>query len=367
MFISRHLRPDQAAGAPLQQHINVDAALATPAPEVSVSEALSLADKEYGIVGSARRLSGERDQNFLLTTPTGSSFVLKMSHPAELASTINFQTDALMHVARVDPGLPVPKIIRARDGRPEKTLVLDDGERRVVRLTSYLQGRLLSEAVRTVGQRRNVARTLARLDAALAGFHHPSDVHDLLWDIRRASCLRGMLVHIPDAGIRSLAKHCLDDFDREVMPRLGSLRTQVVHNDLNDYNVLVDANDGDRVTGILDFGDMVRTTRINDLAIAASYRITDTDDPLSEAADFVSAYHSVLPIEPSEVDLLFQLMLVRLVMVITISSWRAEQHPDNQAYIMRNNAISCARLERCSAVSRSWAQSVLRYACNMDR
>jgi hypothetical protein len=37
-------------------------------------------------------------------------------------------------------------------------------------------------------------------------------------------------------------------------------------------------------------------------------------------------------------------------MVVAISGWRAARHPDNAAYLLRNNPLSWARLTACEQV-----------------
>ena len=52
-------------------------------------------------------------------------------------------------------------------------------------------------------------------------------------------------------------------FDAHVRPILAGLPRRAIHNDLNDYNVLVTGSlataEGARITGIVDFGDMVHS------------------------------------------------------------------------------------------------------------
>ena len=50
----------------------------------------------WGIGGEFLRLSGERDQNFRLTTTDGIQYVLKVSSPAEDPLLVDFQTRALL-------------------------------------------------------------------------------------------------------------------------------------------------------------------------------------------------------------------------------------------------------------------------------
>jgi Ser/Thr protein kinase RdoA (MazF antagonist) len=57
------------------------------------------------------------------------------------------------------------------------------------------------------------------------------------------------------------------------------LPSQPVHNDLNPHNVVVDPETHAVVAGIIDFGDLTCTARVNDLAITAAYQVADSDDP----------------------------------------------------------------------------------------
>jgi Ser/Thr protein kinase RdoA (MazF antagonist) len=51
----------------------------------------------------------------------------------------------------------------------------------------------------------------------------------------------------------------------------------------------------------------------------------------------IAAYHAVLPLEPAEFSVLFDLITTRMAMTIVISSWRAARYPANRNYILRNN------------------------------
>jgi Ser/Thr protein kinase RdoA (MazF antagonist) len=53
---------------------------------------------------------------------------------------------------------------------------------------------------------------------------------------------------------------------------LADLPQQTTQNDANDHNIVVDAS-GNAVAGIIDFGDMVHTARVNELAICIAYGV----------------------------------------------------------------------------------------------
>ncbi|HVG48235.1 MAG TPA: phosphotransferase, partial [Rubellimicrobium sp.] len=293
--------------------------LDSPPPAVTPREAQDLARRLFGISGTVSPLASERDTNFRLLAQDGRSFVLKFANSAEPPAITNFQTEALLALERGDPDLPVPKVVRATDGRCEITLAVGRGPEVVLRLLTWVEGEPVATVGVSGGLRRDMGRTLARLGVALARFDHPAASHDLLWDIRNASRLRPMTPSIPDGEMRARVLAELDRFEAEVLPRLPGLRHQVVHNDFNHHNVVVRRSDPDRVSGVIDFGDMVRTALAADVAVAASYLATAADDPVADVAEFLAAYHGVSPLRTEEVELMRDLIVARLVTSIAIT------------------------------------------------
>ena len=115
---------------------------------------------------------------------------------------------------------------------------------------------------------------------------------------------------MPNGQIKAQLLAELDHLDATVAPVLSGLRQQVVHNDLNHHNVLLNPDNPDRVTGVVDFGDMVKTPLIIDLAVAASYQTHLGEDALASVCDIVGAYHTIRPLERREVALLRDLMVI---------------------------------------------------------
>jgi hydroxylysine kinase len=340
------------------------AVLTAPPAPVQTAWAADLLQRLYGLQGELSPLTGERDANFLLQRADGGPrCMLKLSHPDEDPLVADFQTQALLHIARVDPGLPVQRLLPDRHGAPSVQIEDAQGRTRVARLFSYLEGLPMPQAPRSGAQRRNVARMLARLDQALAGLAHPAAARELPWDIQRADRVRPLLVHVADPARRALAEAALDGFEQRTKPRLAALRRQPIHNDFNLYNLLVDPGDPARVAGILDFGDMVHAPLVDDLAVAASYHLDAQGDALATIARFAADYHAVSPLTEGETFALLDLVRARLAMVVAISGWRAARQPGNAAYLMRNNAISWARLAACATLAPEQVQAAIHTAC----
>jgi Ser/Thr protein kinase RdoA (MazF antagonist) len=345
----------------------ISALLTTTAPACTIEEAQDLVRAHFGIDARARLLTSERDQNFHLATADGDGYLLKIANSAEDPAVTNLQTEALLHVAATNPALPIQRVIPTLDGRYELTRSFGaDAAPCVVRLLSYVPGEPLHKTIRTPAQVRQLARCLAELDLALRGFFHPAAGHELLWDLKHAARLRDLVETLPELNRRGIASRFLDRFEQYALPVLPKLRAQVIHNDFNPHNLLVDPNDHERVTGIIDFGDIVHAPLVNDVAVAAAYQVPVEGSPLDAAAEFVAAYHAAAPLEPAEVDILFDLIAVRQVLTVAITEWRANRYPANSAYILRNNPRAWTGLESFSSIPRSDAQALLRRACGME-
>lgn len=340
------------------------AVLTAPPAPVATDWAADLLHSLYGLHGQLKPLTGERDANFLLEpTDGGARCMFKLSHPIEAPLVADFQTQALLHVARSDPSLPVQRLLPDLHGAASVQIKDAEGRTRVARVFSYLEGMPMPQAPRSAAQRSSVASMLARLDRALARLSHPAGERELPWDIQRAERVRPLLVHVADPARRALAEAALDSFEQRAKPRLTALRRQPIHNDFNLYNLLVDPDEPARVAGILDFGDMVHAPLVDDLAVAASYHIDEQGDALATIARFAADYQAVLPLTDAETFVLLDLVRARLAMVVAISGWRAARQPDNAAYLMRNNAISWARLAACQSLTAEQVQDAIAACC----
>ena len=335
------------------------AALSTTAPDLAHEEVRALVRRLYGIDGSVQSLAGERDQNCLVETADGSRYVIKISNPSEPVSVADFQIAALEHIARVSPEQPVPRVMRSLEGHPHGTVVLAGGLHTTVRMLTYLEGVQIRETVRTPAQRRAMGTGLAKLNLALHGFAHPGATHDLLWNVAAAHRLAAKLDGIVDARRRSLAEAFMARFADHVLPRLASLRSQVIHNDYHLYNVLVAPDDQARIVGIIDFGDMLHAPLVGEVATAAAFHMVGSDDPFEGPAEFVGAYHAALPLDDVEQDIVADLMATRHLITVLISEWRAARYPENRAYIMRHNPAAWEALSQMADLSRNTARDRL--------
>lgn len=339
--------------------------LSHPAPQFSAVDAEKLAKDVFGISASASELDSERDCNFRLKTGAESDWILKIVNASEPNVESEFQTALLHHLSNANSKLTVPHLKPSLSGDMLASAVAGSGENHALRLVGWLPGTPLAQVTRTFDLMRNLGRSLGELDDALQGFIHPGALRDLDWDLRHAGRARTRLHFIDDADRKALLDRFITRFEILVAPKLAGLRAQVIHNDANDWNVLVDNKDNEKIAGLIDFGDAVHTVLIAEVAIACAYSALDMDDPIGAAAALASGFHEKYPLRSEEIDLLFDLIAMRLVTSVTVSASRREKTGDNP-YLAISEAPAWRLLEKMDAMTPRFATAILRKACGFD-
>jgi 4-aminobutyrate aminotransferase-like enzyme/Ser/Thr protein kinase RdoA (MazF antagonist) len=324
----------------------VSSVLDSTPPRFGADDVARIAAELFALDGTATNLGSERDQTFLVEGPAGDG-VVKLSNLAEDAATLDLETEAILHVTRVDPELPVarPRVVSPAAGAAAyRTTVAGPDGTHFLRLFERLRGadggpELSDAAVRDYGAMH------ARLNLALRSFFHPGSGRELLWDLAHAAKLRTLVAASEDPGRRRLVELVLDRYDANVAPRWPRLRAQVVHGDLNLDNVLFD--DTGRVSAIVDFGDVGHTAQIGDFAIgvASLMRGRPLDDVCRIARLATDGYESRIPLEPEELEVLGDLVATRLAAIVVISAWRVARYPENAEYIQAWDEDSWRLLE----------------------
>ncbi len=304
------------------------------APRFDVTSAVDLARKLYALEVSASPLPSERDQNFLLVTSSGSRFVMKIANATEDQALLEAQNAAMAHLAsRVDFS---PHVLPTIDG---EAVGVAPNTAHLVRLVTYLAGVPMAEATeRRPALFESLGGAVGRLAHALADFDHPAIHRDFHWDLMNAAgVIREYLPLVQDAAWRRTVQHMAAAALLEVESRAPGLRCSAIHNDVNDWNVLIESPNSrfstPRVVGIIDFGDMVHSWTVADLAVTVAYAVLDAADPVATAAAVVRGYQAEHPLREEELAAVNPLAVLRLCVSACIAAWQQEQRPDD-AYLM---------------------------------
>jgi Ser/Thr protein kinase RdoA (MazF antagonist) len=240
-------------------------------PQLTLSEAEQLALTHYQLSVTAAQLPSERDQNFLLQTEAGDKFVLKISNATEGHEMVEMENAAMRHLTQ--HGISCPDVITAKSGETIET-IHHNNQTYFMRLITFLPGVVLAKVDHTPELLAELGRFLAHLSHALHTFDHPAAHRHFHWDMQHAhSVIRQYLPLIQDDERRALVTHFLTQFESNVLPNLSQFRRSILHNDANDYNLLV--HNGR--LALLDFGDMVYAYTVFDLAIAIAYALISAD------------------------------------------------------------------------------------------
>src|SRR5690606_21957627 len=87
------------------------------------------------------------------------------------------------------------------------------------------------------------------------------------WDVKHLMTLTPLINGVDDTEQKTLLAAGLERY-ADFAPRIDSLRAQVLHNDFSRSNIVVKSDSASFVTGIIDFGDIVRTAIAIDVSTA---------------------------------------------------------------------------------------------------
>jgi Ser/Thr protein kinase RdoA (MazF antagonist) len=326
-------------------------------PRFTPAEALAAAQRDYGIEGELSALPSERDQNFLIATADGGKFVLKIANLNETGDVLDFQNQAMRCVLLLVRDCRVQELIPTRSGADFASIRdAPTGNVHRVRLLTWIEGKMLA-ATRPRGRElfESIGACIAKIDAALCNFNHPAMHRVLQWDVRRAGLARQHAALLPPQR-RPMVERGLAQWEKIDWP---ALREGVIHGDANDHNVIVDAG---RMVGILDFGDMVHSAVIGELAIALAYTMLDEAEPLAAGAHVIRAYHRLYPLSLAEQEALYPLIIARLCMSVCYSAHNRARNPGDPYQVVSESAAwdLLFKLERWPAAD---VRALIRAAC----
>ena len=109
---------------------------------------------------------------------------------------------------------------------------------------------------------------------------------------------RKYLEYIEDVETKKLVEYFLLQYNENVFSNDCNLRSSIIHNDTNDWNILVNK---DNIIGVIDFGDMVKTYMINEVAIALSYLLVEKENIITWIIKFLKPYNKSIKLKSIEI------------------------------------------------------------------
>ena len=339
-----------------------------PATPVSPDEAEVIAREVFGVDGVARPLGSNQETNLRIRGER-LDFVLKIANPAFGADVLDLQNQAMRHVEEAKTGLEVPVPIAALNGEHLVRIPIR-GVDHHVRLLTFVAGDMFSDATylgdHALGRFGGLA---ARLSAALATFDHAAADRTLQYDTRHAARVVASLAgSVADPDRRAAATELSNRAWAALEPLTPQLRMQVVHADLADYNVVAQRDETGRLTptGIIDFGDVVRSWLVADLATAiTSLLVRQRRSPLLDACAVVAGFHSLTPLTEPEIAAVWPLVAARACVLATSVDDILAADPGND-YAREEQPLDWLILDRASSVPFALAEAALRQTVGLD-
>ena len=199
----------------------------------------------------------------------------------------------------------------------------------------------------------------------MQSFQHVEKRLDYRWNV-----LNFMEIVYYKAGMsnakQDIIRYFVEQYQQTVMPHIQSLRYSFIYNDANDHNILVQVHSLENysVSGMIDFGDMVYSPTIVELAVALAYAMMNKEHPLDSATQVIRGYHKTFPLTEQEISILFPLICARLCMSVCISWYQQQREPDN-THLSISESGAWDLLNRLKSIHPSFAHYVFRDACGL--
>lgn len=329
--------------------------------QISSEEAAQILEDIYGLKARVKELPGEIDFNFFCHTAEGEKLVLKVSRPEEQEQFLDFQKCITEHLAN-NTALKTSRIMKSLDGSLLPVYMDKQGMQRKVRVLSWIPGRLWSAVnPHNNSLRESLGQQAGQLTAALVDFEHEYASRKLEWDIAQGLWVQDFL-HLFSDEEKGILQVFIQQFEAGV-ESYSTLRKSIVHNDVNDNNIIVTEDLLDpEVRALIDYGDAVLTQSINDLAITCAYAAMGHEDPLDAILPVVKGYNQFFQLEEKELEHLYTCIAMRLVISVCKSAINKEKEPEN-TYLLISEKPAWSLLKKWVNISADFAHFALRLAC----
>jgi 4-aminobutyrate aminotransferase-like enzyme/Ser/Thr protein kinase RdoA (MazF antagonist) len=325
-------------------------------PTFSKAEALIVLEKEWGITEILKSLDSYLDQNFLVRNSKGDKFVLKISNIETPESWLDLQTKAVEHLYAD----AIPKVILSKEGK--QMIFVESHWWRVL---NFLEGTMLSTVpFRSKNLLQNMGKFVGNLSKQLATFSHEAADRPIQWDLQQsAALLENWVIFVEDEKTKNSILSIMENWKTKI-PAISKVRKSIIHADLTRYNLLLD-DSGEKIQGIIDFGDVCLSWTIGELAVMVlESAMTGSPTPFADAYEVIKSYHEVFPLTKEEIELLYPLIQLRSATIVSASARQLSMEPDNE-YVKKQAIADREMFHQLSSEKQEFATALFLKACNL--
>ncbi|MCP9768576.1 aminotransferase class III-fold pyridoxal phosphate-dependent enzyme [Lacihabitans sp. LS3-19] len=330
--------------------------------QITLIEAHKIASEYLSVVDEISFLPGEIDFNFKVKSGEN-NFILKVSRPDFDLKYLDFQNELLQHLESKNVPFLFPKIIKNQAGDGQMDYLDANGQLRKVRMLEWIEGDLFSDYFpKSESLYYSLGKKGGEITNALLDFKHQLAIRTFDWDLANGLWTANHL-DVFTENEREIVVYFLEKF-KNIQKDYAQLRKSTIHNDANENNIVVNSKNGE-IAAIIDYGDAVYSQIINDLAVSLAYAIMDTEQPLQAAIPIVKGYHEAFPLQEKELEVLYILVAMRLVISVTKSAINKQKEPENK-YLLVSERPAWDLLKKWKDIPENFAFYCFRSACGFE-
>lgn len=291
---------------------------------ISMKDIQDLIFEHYGWTCSAvQQLEGYEDKTYRIYCDTGSWILKEHIAVPELLSRLSLENVLMSHYSKnSDYQFPTPQETKLGESH-----FTHNGK--VYRALNYLEGDFLGALSQSDWPVSEIGKMLGKMTLQGRSLELPNTYYNPSpWDLQH------LVLHKSSIGLDALAPNLnskityfIQQFEIEVLPYAYMLPKSFIHNDANEWNILL--NNG-LVSGLIDFGDACYSWSINELAVGLTYVLMNQENPLEKGSLLIESYCSVSPLEELEVQLLYYLVAGRICLSLCNSAKALKFQPDSK-------------------------------------
>ena len=296
-------------------------------PKINQKHLISWLKENYSFLSdksiSLRSFNSERDKNFLINIQYKKKLVLKISNPEESKNILELQDYVL---SKLGKRISLKKYIPKKVHSSIKTYSDLLNRKCCVRVLTYIEGEMYASVKHTVSLENSLGSLLGNLSRELQNIIQPSAFREFEWNPSKISWINKEIKMFKGRKKEIILTN-LQQSNIFVFKNINKLRFSLTHGDANNYNLVVSKN---KISGLLDYGDMIYAPTINDLAISLSYALMRKDDLYSTLKNIITSYHEKFHITFEETFSLITLVKARLTITVVMAEKQRKKFPENK-------------------------------------
>ncbi|KAI1285316.1 Hydroxylysine kinase [Halotydeus destructor] len=302
--------------------------------------------EHYGLnVSKFKELNSYDDRNYYILVDEcengGIEFNLKVTNYLDsgIPGLLEALNDLMINLSEGGIPLPIPIATKDTEGKSVTMMRKKLGTEKeyAVRLMTFIPGKLFVDVPYTPNLLRTAGEQLAKLGAVLQNYSSTGGVLEtrtFIWSLLCIEQVKDFAHAVDDEDRRQLVNEVFDDFLDNVMAKLDTYPSSLIHGDFNEQNILVKENSaGDYdVCGVLDFNDVHKAPQIFDLAMFCAYCMFESKvlDPILAPKYAVQGYERVRSLNEQEKQALPFCVAARMAQSLTLGAYSHKSDPGNE-------------------------------------